>query len=169
MPQPATTRLLLSELCRFVEETVQACPFPSPDGGRQNCRVFLHGLPDVQDAVTWPFIICRWAEGQVASAEDGKTTTTDMVALILGVHAPASQAEAGLLLAELLDVLRAALWRQRLLAGRFELAEPLRATIPDPRRQVHKFHMATLETTWTYVWPPKGQAELTRLIQRATA
>lgn len=168
MPRPSTTRLLLAELCAFVEDTVRGYPFPSAEGAPLDCRVFLHGLPEEQDAGTWPFIICRWLNGEVASETDGKTALTDTVALILGVHAPSSQAEAGLLLAELLDVLRASLWRQRLLAGRFELSEPLRATIPDPRQQVHKFHLATLETTWNYVWPPKAQAEMTHFMH-ATA
>lgn len=168
MPQPATCRLLLTELCAFVEETVADYSFPSPDGRELDCKVFLHGLPEGQDAGTWPFIICRWAEGEVTSESDGKTTLTDTVALILGVHSPVSQEQAGLLLAELLDLLRAALWRKRMLAGRFELQEPVRARVADMERQVHKFHLATLETIWNYVWPPKAQAELTHLMH-ATA
>lgn len=168
MPQPATSRLLLNALGDFVGVTVHDYPFPSPDGACEDCRVFQHGLPEDQDAGTWPFIVCRWTDGEVVSESDGKTTLTDTVALILGVHSPASQAQAGLLLAELLDLLRAALWRQRILAGRFEHQEPLRARVADMERQVHKFHLATLETTWNYVWPPKGGAELTHIMD-ATA
>lgn len=164
MPQPATCRLLLTSLCAFVERTLSGYPFPSPDAPCEDCRVFLHGLPEAQDAGTWPFVICRLVEGELASEADGKTVLTDTVALILGVHAPASQAQAGLLLAELMDALRAALWRERLLAGRFELQEPVRARVADMEQKVHKFHLATLETTWNYVWPPKGQAGLTKTI-----
>ena len=130
MPQPATCRLLLSVLCAFVKETVAAYPFPSPDGPVQDCRVFLHGLPEEQEAETWPFVVCRFVDGEVTSEADSKTVLKDTVALILGVHSPVSQEQAGLLLAELLDLLRAALWRKRLLAGRFELEEPLRSLIP---------------------------------------
>lgn len=168
MPQPATCRLLLSELCAFVEETVAGYPFPSPDGLVQDCRVFLHGLPEDQDSGTWPFIVCRFVDGEVSSEPDGKTTLKDTVALILGVHSPLSQEQAGLLLAELLDLLRAALWRERLLAGRFELEEPVRARVADMEHKVHRFHLATLETTWNYVWPPKAQAEFTHFMH-ATA
>lgn len=164
MPQPATCRLLLAELCAFVEATVRGYPFPSPEGTVQDCRVFLHGLPEGQEEGTWPFIVCRFVDGEVTSEADGKTVLKDTVALILGVHSPVSQAQAGLLLAELLDLLRAALWRERLLAGRFELEEPLRARVADMEQKVHQFHLATLETTWNYVWPPKGQAELTETI-----
>lgn len=164
MPQPATSRLLLTALKDFVGLTVHDYPFPSPDGPCEDCRVFLHGLPEEQDAGTWPFVICRWTDGEVVSEADGKTVLTDTVALILGVHSPVSQEQAGLLLAELLDLLRAALWRQRLLAGRFELQEPLRARVADMERKVHQFHLATLETTWNYVWPPRAQAEFTRIL-----
>lgn len=164
MPRPATCRLLLTRLCAFVEETVAGSPFPSPDGPPLDCRVFLHGLPEAQEEGTWPFIICRFVEGEVTSESDGKTVLTDTVALILGVHSPASQEQAGLLMAGLLDLLRAALWRKRVLAGRFELQEPLRARVADMEQKVHQFHLATLETTWNYVWPAKGQSELTRLI-----
>ncbi|MDE5879664.1 MAG: hypothetical protein K2G99_06555 [Desulfovibrio sp.] len=86
MPQPATCRLLLSELCAFVEKTVAGYPFPSPDGPVQDCRVFLHGLPEEQDAGTWPFIVCRFVDGEVSSDTDSKTVLKDTVALILGVH-----------------------------------------------------------------------------------
>lgn len=164
MPQPATACLLLTELCNFLVETVRDYPFPSPEGPVQDCRVFWHGLPEEQEAGTWPFIVCRFVDGEVTSEADGKTVLKDTVALILGVHSPASQKQAGLLLAELVDLLRAVLWRKRLLAGRFELEEPLRARVADMEQKVHKFHLATLETTWNYVWPPKGQVELTHLL-----
>lgn len=164
MPQPATARLLLTALKDFVGVTVHDYPFPSPDGPCEDCRVFLHGLPEGQEEGTWPFIVCRFVDGEVTSEAHGKTVLKDTVALILGVHSPASQAQAGLLLAELLDLLRAALWRERLLANRFELQEPMRARVADMERQVHQFHLATLETTWNYVWPPKGGAELTKTI-----
>ena len=164
MPKPATCRLLFTELCAFVEKTVADYPFPSPDGAVSDCRVFWHGLPEEQDAGTWPFVVCRFVDGEVTSEADSKTVLKDTVALILGVHSPVSQKQAGVLLTELMDLLRAALWRERLLAGRFELEEPLRARVADMEQRVHKFHLATLETTWNYVWPPKGQAGLTRLM-----
>lgn len=168
MPQPATARLLLTALEDFVKVTVHDYPFPSPDGACEDCRVFLHGLPEGQEEGTWPFIVCRFVDGELTSEADGKTTLKDTVALILGVHSPVSQEQAGFLLAELLDLLRAALWRQRILAGRFELQEPLRARVADMGQKVHQFHLATLETTWNYVWPSKGQVELTHLMDATT-
>lgn len=164
--QPATSRLLLCSLADFVRQAVSGYPFPSPDGPWLDCRVFLHGLPEEQDAGTYPFVVVRWAEGMVESEPDGQTILTDTVALLLGVHAPRAQAEAGLLCAELMDVLRRSIWKRRILAGRFELVEPLKCGIPGQKQQIHRFHMATMELVWNYVWPPKaleeaGQSQLT--------
>lgn len=157
--QASGSRLLLCELAAFVREAVKEYPFPDPSGEWLECRVFLHGPPEEQEEAIYPFVVVRWVEGEVYSEEDGKTVLRDTVALILGVYSPRSQAEAGLLCAELLDCLRRALWKQRLLARRFELVEPLRASIPDSRQQVHHFHMVTLETVWNSVWPPKALEE----------
>lgn len=157
--RPATSRLLLCELADFVRKSARNYHFPSPDGSCLDCRVFLHGLPEDQDADTYPFVVIRWVEGTVESEPDGQTILTDTVALLLGVHAPRAQAEAGLLCAELMDVLRRSIWKRRVLAGRFELVEPLRCAIPGQQQQVHRFHMATMETVWDYVWPPKALEE----------
>lgn len=157
--QPATSRLLLTALADFVRQTAKDYPFPSPDGAWLDCRVFLHGTPEDQEDKVFPFVIIRWVEGSVESMEDAATILRDTVALMLGVHSPRSQAEAGLLLAELLDLLRRALWKQRILARRFQLVEPLQAQIPGLQQRVHQFHMATIETVWDYVWPPKALEE----------
>ena len=156
---PPTSRLLLTELAAFVREAVAGYPFPGPSGAWLDCHVYLHGLPDEQDSETYPFVIVRWLTGEVQSEPDAKTVLTDTVVLALGVHAPRSQAEAGLLCAELLDCLRRALWKKRLLASRFELVEPLKAALPGLKQQIHRFHMATLETVWNYVWPPQSLRE----------
>lgn len=165
MAAPATSRLLLTSLCAFVERSVADYEFPAPEGGAGDCRVFLHGLPDGLEDDCYPFVIARWLDGQITSLEDGQTILRDTVALALGVYAPKSQAQAGLLCAELLDLLRRALWKERLLASRFELVEPLNAAIPEAGRQMHEYHLATIETVWNYAWPPKalwqaGQSQL---------
>lgn len=162
-----TTRLLLTSLYDFIESTIKGYPFPSPVGDWRDCRVFLHGLPEVQDEGTYPFVVIRWMEGEIESMEDSKTVLRDTVGLALGIHSPKSQTEAGILCAEIIDCLRRAIWKKRILAQRFELIEPLRCSIPDPARQVHNFHMATIETVWNYTWPPKaleeaGQSQLLR-------
>lgn len=160
--RPASSRLLLCELANFVGSSLKGYPFPSPDGAWLDCRVFLHGLPDEQEAGTYPFIVIRWVEGTVESEADSQTILTETVALLLGVHAPRAQAEAGLLCAELMDALRRSLWKKRLLADRFQLIEPLRSSIPSQQQQEHRFHMATMETVWNYVWPPKALEEAGR-------
>lgn len=152
----ATTRLLLTSLMDFTRTTVKNYPFPDPSGSWQDCRVFLHGLPEGQEDETFPFVIVRWLEGEVGSEPDSESLIKDTVGLFLGVYAPRSQAEAGLLSAELLDVLRHALWKQRIVNRRFQLIEPIRATAPEIRQQVHNYHLATIETVWSYVWPPKA-------------
>lgn len=79
---------------------------------------------------------------------------------MLGVHSPRAHAEAGLLMAELVDCLRRSLWRNPLLADRFSLVEPLKVLTPGlQKQQIHRFHMATIETVWQYVWPPKTLAQ----------
>lgn len=154
-----TLRKLLLALSTFVAETVRDYPFPSPDGQQLDCRVFLHGLPENQDDGTYPFVLVRWQEGDIESMEDSKTVLRDSVALVLGVHSPKNQAQAGLLCAELMDVLRRAIWKQRILDRCFQLVEPLRSMMPDADRQQHHFHMAILETVWDYTWPPKALEE----------
>ncbi|MDE7064853.1 MAG: hypothetical protein K2O70_05195, partial [Desulfovibrionaceae bacterium] len=64
--------------------------------------------------------------------------------------APESQEQAGLLTAEILDVLRASLMRQRLLADMFDLELPLKGSQPEPRKQWNEYHLATLITRWNY-------------------
>ena len=157
--QPATSRLLLESLAHFIKEEVRDYPFPSPQGSERDCQVFLHGLPDEQETETYPFVIVRWLEGEIASEEDAKTVVKDTVILALGIHNPHSQDEAGTLLAELMDCLRRALWKKRIIANRFELVEPLRSQIIEQQRQQHRFHLATIETVWNYTWPPKALEE----------
>lgn len=154
-PAPGA-RILISELFTFVRESVKDYPFPDPAGAWQDCRVFIHGFPEDQEDTVYPYVVVRWLEGEVSSESGNQTLVRDTVALILGVYAPRCQAEAGLLCAELLDCLRRAFWRERILANRFELMEPIRASIPSLQQKIHKYHMATIETVWNYVWPPKA-------------
>lgn len=151
-----TSRKLLLSLCEFVEDSVKSYPFPSPEEKMQDVRVFLHGLPEEQEAGIFPFVIVRFTDSEIASERDGQTILRDTVLLALGVYAPKDQRQAGLLCAELLDCLRRAIWKKRLLAEVFELVEPLRASCPDSGRQMHRYHWATLETVWNYTWPPKA-------------
>lgn len=161
--QPPTSRVLMTELASFLRDTVRNYPFPDPSGSWLDCRIFVHGLPEQLEDGVYPFVLVRWMGGEVSSEPDGRTLVKDNVGLFLGVYAPRSQAEAGLLCAELMDCLRRALWKERVLARRFELLEHLTASIPDMRQRLHQYHMATIETVWNYVWPAKGQAELTQM------
>lgn len=154
-----TLRNLLIALTSFVSDAVRDYPFPSPDGNKIDCRVFLHGLPENQDEGTYPFVIVRWQEGAIESMEDSQTVLRETVALILGVHSPKNQKEAGLLCAELMDALRRAIWKQRILARCFELVEPLNSVMPEADRQQHHYQMAVIETVWNYTWPPKALEE----------
>lgn len=154
-----TLRKLLLSLSAFVTSAVSNYEFPAPDGDKRDCRVFLHGLPENQDEGTYPYVIIRWQEGEIVSMEDSRTVLQDTVALILGVHSPVNQREAGILCAELMDVLRRALWKQRIIARCFELVEPLRSVMPEADRQQHRYHMAAIETVWNYTWPPKALEE----------
>lgn len=183
-PKPPTSRLLLLALRDFIASAVTGYPFPSPEGkwlesaavggeaglrmrppSCRDCRVFLHGLPEGLEEETYPFVLIRWTDGDILE-QDTWTVARDTVSLILGVHSPRDQEEAGLLLAELLDLLRRAIWKERLLCGQYQQAEAPAAAIPDPERRVHKYHLATIKTVWEYLWPSREQAELTKLLAK---
>ncbi len=163
---PPTSRDLLLALEDYLRESLAGYPFPTASGDSVDARVFIYGLPEGQEEQTFPFVILRWTGGEVETQVDQPTLLTDTVTLILGVCSPTSQEEAGILLAELLDVTRRAVWMRRVLAGRFTLAEPLKASLPDIERKQHKFHLATIETTWTYCWPSRGLYELTKMEEK---
>ena len=165
MSQPPTSRLLLLSLQDFVKRAVKNYPFPDPSGGWLDCRVFLHDLPEEQEAATYPFVIIRWLSGETENG-DSFTNLTDTTGLFCGVYAPRTPAEAGLLLAELLDSLRQKLWTTRILAGKFEQIQPLKIQAADAERQIHRYHLATIETAWQYVWPSREQIELTNLARQ---
>lgn len=149
-----TSRLLLCALRDRLTAELADRPFPAARGAARPARVYLHGLPREQEEACYPFVVLRWSGGEVSSQADHRVVLRDSVALALGVYSPDSQEEAGLLLAELLDLLRRVLWTTRLLADRFALEEPLKAAIPGPRDRWNEYHLATLETSWNYVWPP---------------
>nr|DAG10446.1 MAG TPA: tail completion protein [Caudoviricetes sp.] len=159
----ATTRLLLKEICAAVREALAGYPFPAPDGSWGDVRVFLHGLPQEQGDACYPFVIVRWISGSMEEETAQVTRLRETVGLALGVYASKTQEQAGILLAELLDCLRRSLWKGRILAGRFELEEPVKAEIPTPRTRWNEYHLATIETVWNYVWPSRGLEELTKM------
>ena len=100
--------------------------------------MFLHGLPDEQGRRTYPFICVRWVSGDINEGVDGYIGAEgrETLALVLGMYAPESQEQAGLILAELLDWTRAVLRRNRVVAKKFQLELPLKASIPDPEKPV---------------------------------
>ena len=132
------SRELLLAVKEMLTEAMKEYPFPTPDGSCEDLQVFLHGLPDEQGRRTYPFI---GAEGR------------ETLALVLGMYAPESQEQAGLILAELLDWTRAVLRRNRVVAKKFQLELPLKASIPDPERQWMEYHMATVFPEYQYIIP----------------
>lgn len=163
--KPPTLRLLISSLLDLASEAVRNYPFPDPSGKWQEARVFLHDLPDIQEADTWPFVVVRWQEGSIESEIGMGASLSETVNLYCGVYAPRSPAEAGLLLAELLHCIRRKVWQTRILASRFQQIEPLVASSPDADRRAHNFHMATIRTVWQYLWPSREQMELTQMLK----
>ena len=77
----------------------------------------------------------------------------ETLALVIGMFAPEGQEQAGLLLAELLDWLRAVLRRNRVVAKKFELQYPLKSSMPEPDRQWIEHHYATVYPEYQYVIP----------------
>ncbi len=120
-------------------------------------RVFIHNLPDRQTVAgeppaAWPFIIVRLAEGET---DDNQCRCIDTVVLAVGVWAPESQEQAGLLAARTLDFLRITLRSARLIGERFELEE-LSVTQPEPQKQWNEYHLATVNTRWNYTIPRRA-------------
>ena len=89
-------------------------PFPASNGKSGDLQVFLHGLPEDQRG-TYPFVCVRWASGSLDEDADG-AEGRETLALVVGMFAPEGQEQAGLILAELLDWLRAVLRRNRVVA-----------------------------------------------------
>lgn len=146
---------LLLSVKDMLTDTMKAYPFPAPDGACEDLQVFLHGLPEEQGTRAYPFICVRWVGGDLNEGMDfyGGAEGRETLALVLGLYAPESQEQAGLILAELLDWTRAVLRRNRIVAGKFQLELPLRASVPDPEKQWIEYHMATIFPEYTYVIP----------------
>lgn len=149
------SRGLLLAVKELLTGAMKDYPFPVPDGSCEGLQVFLHGLPDEQGGRTYPFICVRWAGGDINEGADvyGGAEGRETLALVLGLYAPESQEQAGLLLAELLDWTRAVLRRNRVVAKMFQLELPLKASIPDPEKQWTEYHMATVFPEYQYVIP----------------
>ena len=128
---------LLLSVREMLIGAMQDYPFPASDGGHGDLQVFLHGLPEDQRG-TYPFICIRWASGGIDEGMEG---------------AEGRQEQAGLLLAELLDWLRAVLRRNRVVAKKFELQYPLKSSMPEPDRQWIEHHYATVYPEYQYVIP----------------
>ena len=139
----------------MLTEAMKEYPFPAPDGSCEDLQVFLHGLPDEQGRRTYPFICVRWVSGDINEGVDGYIGAEgrETLALVLGMYAPESQEQAGLILAELLDWTRAVLRRNRVVDKKFQLELPLKASIPDPEKQWMEYHMATVFPEYQYIIP----------------
>ena len=147
------SRQLLLALRDFLRERLKDTLLPDPATGAALApRVFLHNLPDARDGdAAYPFVIVR-----LGSYESDEEQCEDTVSLAVGVWSPESQEQAGLLTAETLDALRAALMRQRLVGEIFDLVLPLEGNQPEPRKQWNEYHLATLITRWNYAIPRRG-------------
>lgn len=158
----STSEHLMLSLCDHLEGILKDYVFPAPAGDPVDAQVFLHGLPETQADHCFPFVCVRWMQGSMV--DDGQQTIyRDTIALALGVHAPESQRQAGLLLAELVDCLRLGLWRgPRILAKRYELESPIETVMPDAKQKWHEYHLATMETHWNYIGPSRGMFEMTQ-------
>ena len=149
---------LILALRDFLRQELTALSLPDPLAGHDvSPRVFIHNLPDRQTAAgempaTYPFIIIRLAEGET---DDAQNICTDSVLLVVGVWAPESQEQAGLLTARTLDFLRISLRARRLISERFELEE-LSITQPEPQKQWNEYHLATVNTRWNYTIPRRA-------------
>lgn len=146
---------LLLDLKAFVEITLADFSLPDPvtgqpEIGRVQC--FLGNVPDDDQTALperFPFVVIRWVEGE--NEEDGENL--EEAALIFGVYSPTGPGEAELTTAALLDHMRQALMRLRILGEVFDLELPLKSAKPDPEKRQHNYHIATLITRWRHRTP----------------
>lgn len=145
----------------FLRAELRNLPLPDPAAGRDAApRVFVHNLPDRREdedeyPATYPFVIVRLAEGDT---DDTLCRCVDTLVLVVGVWAPESQEQAGLLTAQTLDAIRISLRAGRVIGGRFELEE-LGFSQPEPKRQWNEYHLATVNTRWNYTFPRRAVGE----------
>lgn len=149
---------LILALRDFLRRELAVLPLPDPNTGVDvSPRVFIHNLSDRLSEngdlpATYPFVIIRLAEGET---DDNQCRCIDTVVLAVGVWAPESQEQAGLLAAQTLDFLRISLRATRIIDERFELEE-LNATQPEPQKQWNEYHLATVNTRWNYTIPRRA-------------
>lgn len=152
---------LILGLRDFLCKELAGLSLPEPSSGLDIApRVFIHNLPDRLSEsgdlpATYPFVIIRLAEGET---DDAQNICTDSVLLVVGVWAPESQEQAGLLTAQTLDFLRISLRAKRLINERFELEE-VGFTQPEPQKQWNEYHLATVNTRWNYTIPRRAGGE----------
>lgn len=117
-------------------------------------QVFIHNLPVQEvseDDSLFPFVIIRLDEKKLE--ED---YTEDTLIFALGINEPTNQEQAGLLLAELHDVLFRIFYEKRIAGGFFEALLPITAKQTEPERKWHDFHFSSMEITFKYnTLPPR--------------
>ena len=149
---------LMLALRDFLRKELAELPLPDPNTGFDvSPHVFIHNLPDRQTAAgeipaAWPFVIVRLDEGET---DDDQCLCIDTVVLAVGVWAPESQEQAGLLAAQTLDAIRISLRATRIIGERVELEE-LNITQPEPQKQWNEYHLATVKTRWNYTIPRRA-------------
>ena len=114
-----------------------------------NHQMALAGAAVIHYRARFAARLAEYAEASHQECSGGRET----LALVLGMYAPESQEQAGLILAELLDWTRAVLRRNRVVAKKFQLELPLKASIPDPEKQWMEYHMATVFPEYQYIIP----------------
>ena len=149
---------LMLALRDFLRKELAELPLPDPNTGFDvSPHVFIHNLPDRQTAAgeipaAWPFVIVRLDEGET---DDDQCLCIDTVVLAVGVWAPESQEQAGLLAAQTLDAIRISLRATRIIGERCVLDE-LNITQPEPQKQWNEYHLATVKTRWNYTIPRRA-------------
>lgn len=149
---------LILSLRDFLRTELAVLPLPDPITGFDvSPHVFIHNLPDRLSEsgdlpASYPFVIIRLAEGET---DDNQCRCIDTVMLVVGVWAPESQEQAGLLATQTLDAIRISLRAARIIGERFELEE-LNVAQPEPQKQWNEYHLATVNTRWNYTIPRRA-------------
>ncbi|MDR2503774.1 MAG: hypothetical protein LBD82_05255 [Deltaproteobacteria bacterium] len=152
---------LLTDLKAFVERAMRDFELPGSAVPHGPPSVFLGGLPttgteNLPDR--FPFVLILWDNG--SDQENETNESVDETSLVIGLHTPPGAngpdaEEAELLCAAVMDHLRLALMRHRLLGGRFELELPLTSAKPDPGKKQHLYHLMTVSAKWRYALPQR--------------
>ena len=145
---------LIACIVDLMKKELKNYHYPQIDGKFDVCNVYRYNVPSTQDTKSYPFLIVRLIECEVEEDfNNGFCDVVSSVAIGLGIFSQDGPEIAGKLLDNLCDTVLYILRRTRTIDDRFNRRMPLNLTVPEPDKQWHDFHMATIISQWDFIVP----------------